>query len=252
MGCILAINKFLCPKVRGLFRTARPGPKVMLLFVNYDGIRLSSVIFALCCAITTLAYGQADSSRLPAQAGDCAALMSWKLEGTIIASAAEVPAGTPVTLSSQGPQPPIAITSLPTHCVVRGEVNHHTGADGKSYGDKFELRMPKQWGGRFLFQGGGGLDGNLFPALALDGRPQADSKSPLSRGYAIVSTDAGHQAANPTADGAFGSDPESRADTITARPKSLPMPPKPSSANFMGGLRNIPTSRDVQPVAARE
>jgi hypothetical protein len=95
---------------------------------------------------------------------------------------------------------------------LRGEVNRHTGTDGKSYGDKFELRMPEPWSGRLLFQGGGGLDGNLVPALALDGRPQPDSKSPLSRGYAIVSTDAGHQAANPTVDGAFGSDPDSCAD----------------------------------------
>jgi hypothetical protein len=96
--------------------------------------------------------------------------------------------------------------------VVTGEVNHHVGADGKPYGDKFELRMPEPWSGRLLFQGGGGLDGNLFPALALDGRPQADSKSPLSRGYAIVSTDAGHQAANPVADGSFGFDSEARTD----------------------------------------
>ena len=188
----------------------------------------------------------------PAQGKDCTALTSLRIEGVIITSASEVASGTPVTLPPQGPQPPVSLTSLPAHCVVRGEVNHHIGADGKSYGDKFELRMPEPWSGRLLFQGGGGLDGNLFPALALDGRPQADSKSPLSRGYAIVSTDAGHQAANPLADGSFGSDPEARTDYYYRSTKIVTDAAKAIVARFYGRSPNIPTSRDARPVAARE
>jgi Tannase and feruloyl esterase len=184
----------------------------MFLFINYAEVRRLPAVLALYCAMSVIAHGQAASSKQPVHGRDCAALTSFRLDGVIIASAVELPAGTPVTLPAQGPQPSVSLTSLPTHCVVRGEVNHHIGADGKSYGDKFELRMPEPWSGRLLFQGGAGLDGNLFPALALDGRPQADSNSPLSRGYAIVSTDAGHQAANPVADGSFGSDPEARTD----------------------------------------
>ena len=73
-----------------------------------------------------------------------------------------------------------------------------------------------------------------FPALALDGRPQADSKSPLSRGYAIVSTDAGHQAANPLADGSFGSDPEARTDYYYRSTKIVTDAAKAIVARFYG------------------
>ena len=95
------------------------------------------------------------------------------------------------------------------------KVNHHKGVDGKDYGDKFELRMPVDWQGRLLFMGGGGLDGLLNPALALQG---PGCKAPtaslaLSLGYAVVSTDGGHQTSGgPPIDGSFGSDPDARAD----------------------------------------
>ena len=108
------------------------------------------------------------------------------------------------------------ITSLPAHCLVHGEVNHHKGADGREYGDRFEIRMPAEWKGRFLFLGGGGLDGILNPAIALQGPvTKSDSKSALSMGYALVSTDGGHQDTHLPPippDGSFGSDPEARAD----------------------------------------
>jgi hypothetical protein len=34
-------------------------------------------------------------------------------------------------------------TSLPAHCQVQGIINERTGADGLSYGDRFELRRPQ-------------------------------------------------------------------------------------------------------------
>ena len=206
----------------------------MFLFPKDEKTRRLLAILALCCAISTIAHGQPASSKPPAQGKDCMALTSLRIEGVIITSASEIASGTPVTLPAQGPQPPVSLASLPAHCVVRGEVNHHTGADGNSYGDKFELRMPEAWSGRLLFQGGAGLDGNLFPALALDGRPQADSKSPLSRGYAIVSTDAGHQASNPLADGSFGSDPEARTDYYYRSTKIVTDAAKAIVARFYG------------------
>ena len=206
----------------------------MFLFILYDKNCRFPAILALGCAISKLANGQTAPSTQTSRAEQCAALTSWHLEGTIIARATEVSAGAPVTLPPQGTPTTHSMTSLPTHCVVRGEVNHHIGADGKSYGDKFELRLPEQWSGRLLFQGGGGLDGNLLPALALDGRPQADSKSPLSRGYAIVSTDGGHEAANPVADGSFGSDPESRTDYYYRSTKIVTDAAKAIVARFYG------------------
>lgn len=122
------------------------------------------------------------------------------LENAVLFSATEISEGTAVP--NFGPQP--------AHCLVEGEVNRHMGNDGQQYGDKFELRLPDAWKGRLLFQGGGGLDGTLAPAL---GRPATEPGKPgaLSRGYAVVSTDGGHEAKNP-ADASFGSDPQSLAD----------------------------------------
>ena len=143
----------------------------------------------------------------------CSDLLNLKIENASISDAAQVPAGKPYSLTNPF-APPIVITSLPEHCLIHGEVNHHRGADGKNYGDKFELRLPADWQGRLLFLGGGGLDGLLGAAIGFQGpTTKPDGKSALGMGYAVVSTDGGHQAAGgmPT-DGSFGSDPDARAD----------------------------------------
>ncbi len=137
----------------------------------------------------------------PAKA--CSSLAGMRIENTLISSAKEVPEGT--ALGSMGPIP---IPPQPAHCVVEGEINKHTGPDGNEYGDKFELRLPDSWSGRFLFQGGGGLDGMINPAV---GPARPGFKSALARGYAVVSTDGGHQGKNP-GDAAFGADPQARID----------------------------------------
>jgi hypothetical protein len=100
---------------------------------------------------------------------------------------------------------------LPAHCLLRGEVNKHTGTDGKAYGDMFELRMPDDWNGRLLFQGGGGLDGTVQPAIGGNGM---FDRPALLRGYAVVSTDGGHEAdpKAPRDAGTFGSDPGALVD----------------------------------------
>ena len=66
------------------------------------------------------------------------------------------------------------------------------------------MRLPAQWNGRLLYQGGGGNDGIIRPAVG----PQAAPGYALNRGFAVVTTDAGHQ--GPTAD--FGFDPIARID----------------------------------------
>ena len=66
--------------------------------------------------------------------------------------------------------------------------------------------MPTAWNERFYFQGGGGADGNLGNADA----------APIQQGYAVVSTDGGHDnTANNTALAGsleFGLDPQARSD----------------------------------------
>ena len=98
------------------------------------------------------------------------------------------------------------------HCVVRGEIEPRTGADGRHYGTQFELRLPARWNHKFLFQGGGGTDG--FVADALGRIPTRGSSAPpaLLRGYAVVSMDGGHQGR----DTLFGKDQQARLDLAYA------------------------------------
>ena len=89
-----------------------------------------------------------------------------------------------------------AKASAPAHCVVRGEIEKRKGADGKDYSIGFELRLPSKWNNKFLFQGGGGLNGTVSPAVG-KARPSGSTATPaLTRGYAVVSTDSGHSGSN--------------------------------------------------------
>jgi hypothetical protein len=56
------------------------------------------------------------------------------------------------------------IAAMPEHCEVIGVMRERTGADGQHYAVKYHLRMPLDWNGRFLFQGGGGTNGMLGAA----------------------------------------------------------------------------------------
>jgi feruloyl esterase len=97
---------------------------------------------------------------------------------------------------------------FPEHCMVRGTLLPRQGVGGKSYGMGFELRMPTQWNGRFLFQGGGGLDGFVGAAYGAV-TPQGSTAAPaLARGFAVVSTDSGHEGFDPS----FAFDQQARLD----------------------------------------
>jgi hypothetical protein len=79
--------------------------------------------------------------------------------------------------------------ALPDHCQVQGIINKRTGTDGFPYGDGFELRLPVQWNGRFMFQGGGGTEGAVPAATG-----SAGTLSPtLAHGWAVASQDGGHE-----------------------------------------------------------
>jgi Tannase and feruloyl esterase len=89
-------------------------------------------------------------------------------------------------------------------CVARGIASPYTAADGRAFGVRFELRLPKAWNGKFYFQGGGGLDGSVAPAIGAAG----SGPSALARGYAVLSMDGGHEGG----DAAFASEQQARLD----------------------------------------
>ena len=109
---------------------------------------------------------------------------------------------------------------LAAHCVVEGHLNDRAGVDGKHYAIGFEMRLPVEWNGRFLDQPNGGTDGAVVPALGDQPKALASGGVPaLARGFAVMSSDAGHSGADPAnkalglaAGAAFGLDPQARRD----------------------------------------
>lgn len=128
----------------------------------------------------------------------CSDLKRLAKPDVVIDVAEMVPAGTVAKESG-----------LPEHCHVQGMLNPRTGADGKEFGIGFDLRMPTDWNGRFAFQGGGGLDGMLRPALG--GVNDSINPPALARGYAVISTDGGHRSGSML-DASFAVDQQARLD----------------------------------------
>lgn len=105
--------------------------------------------------------------------------------------------------------------ALPEHCEISGSIAKRTGIDGYPYEIKFRLRMPSEWNGRFFMEGGSGTNGSLSAAMGNIGGGQ--SANALSRNFATLATDGGHDNAvnnNPDALGtvSFGMDPQARLD----------------------------------------
>ncbi len=136
----------------------------------------------------------------------CADLMTSSLSvaDTKLTSATAAPAG----------------DGLPAACVVKGYANKRVGGDGKAYAIGFEMRLPEAWNGRFLHQVNGGNDGEILPATGVPGEANAvDGKPGLARGFAVLSSDEGHNGKDPAnasfglgAGAAFGIDPQARDD----------------------------------------
>ncbi len=105
--------------------------------------------------------------------------------------------------------------AAPAHCEVLGKINERTGIFGQPYAIRFHMRLPVDWNGKFFFEGGGGSNGNLGAAYGnLQGGQRENA---LQLGYAVVSTDSGHdnQVNNDPERGGtttFGFDPQARVD----------------------------------------
>lgn len=127
---------------------------------------------------------------------DLAAKISFP--NTRITAAETVAAGT-LTVAGK----PIA-----EHCRVTGRMHERVSTvDGQNYAVGFEMRLPRDWNGRFFYQANGGLDGVVSTAVgALGGGPLGNA---LQMGFAVLSSDAGHAGRlGPF----FGLDPQARLD----------------------------------------
>ncbi|OYV00740.1 MAG: tannase/feruloyl esterase family alpha/beta hydrolase [Burkholderiales bacterium PBB5] len=150
--------------------------------------------------------GVAQPSQQSAAASACPALAQQALPGVRITEATLVAAGSQQALEA-GSNRPVG-EPLPEHCLVRGRIDERVGADGQPYHTGFELRLPSAFSGRFVYQGGGGNDGVVFNAVGRNTGATGWADNALLRGFAAVSTDAGHQSPAPT----FGLDPQARTE----------------------------------------
>jgi hypothetical protein len=128
------------------------------------------------------------SAQTRRDAAACAALTGLQIPGLplSIAKAEWFAEGSSPPAGRGGAPSPV---KLPAYCRLDGVLDRRTGADGKPYGIGFALALPDEWNGRFLFQGGGGLNGSVQMPLG----PVASGTTPaLLRGFAVVSTDTGH------------------------------------------------------------
>ena len=124
-------------------------------------------------------------------ASSCARLKVLRLPYTSIASAAAVPAG-PFTVPLQGAAPPATVLpALPAFCRVQGVFR-----PTKDSNIRFEVWMPVSgWNGKFQQFGTGGFAGVIGYGSMADG---------LRSGYAMASTDNGHEASMIDASWALG------------------------------------------------
>jgi feruloyl esterase len=132
----------------------------------------------------------------------CTALSGLSGPGYEVVTAEWTPAQ---KLEGRNGAPPM---ELPAHCLFRVTIGaRESGIPDMKFGTGIELRLPANWNQRLLFQGGGGLDGALLPALGTVG----SFPSALARGFAVVSTDSGHRGRN-SIDTRFAVDQQAKLD----------------------------------------
>jgi hypothetical protein len=146
------------------------------------------LVFATALSLVALAAN--------AQSRDaaCSALADWEGGGDLRVDEARF-------YSERSLAGPGGSQTLPPHCHVAGSFEHRTGVDGRDYAIGFAINLPENWNGRFLFQGGGGLNGAVREPV---GAQAAGERSALARGFAVVSTDSGHRGSG--FDGSFMAD----------------------------------------------
>src|SRR5581483_277017 len=147
--------------------------------MKYRSSEIAAILLALCGAA---------SAQVTDPAAACDALKQLQLPGVNLAVTKTewIPAGS----TPPGRGGPASSVKLPAYCRIDGMIDKRTGTAGATYGIGFAIALPENWNGRFLLQGGGGLNGSVqFPL----GANAAGTEPGLARGFAVASTDTGHE-----------------------------------------------------------
>jgi hypothetical protein len=156
-------------------------------------------VFAAAAILLMSNHAQADeeASRKACESLAASSTQTFRVETSEWVAASRLPTG-----------PAGAAADVPAHCLFRAMLDPRpSDIEGVSFGTGIELRLPLDWNGRLLFQGGGGLDGVLNPAFgSINGFPSA-----LARGFAVVATDGGHRGRS-VMDSRFAVDQQAKLD----------------------------------------
>lgn len=160
-------------------------------FVSATGC-LGAVLVSMAAVSPTVAQTAAAPADTVTPALKCSDMAGLKIPGSTIVvtksqAVAEAPPGTVRPLPRY---PDTVAVAIPSNCRADGVIDQRTGVDGKSYAIGFAVALPDRWNGRLLFQGGGGFNGSIRPPI---GAQAAGEVPGLARGFAVVSTDGGHQ-----------------------------------------------------------
>lgn len=201
------------------------------------GLGLTLAVAWLLAACGTPSRRQAPqlAPATPATLRACTELSSqFSFANTTLTAASVVPAGAQK----------VGGRDVAEHCLVTGRMFERTSpVDGKTYAIGFEMRLPRDWNGRFFHQGNGGLDGFVQPAVGAvsGGGPLTHA---LHQGFAVLSSDAGHNVSQLPL---FGLDPQARLDygyqavgKLTPMAKSLIRAAyaKAPDRSYIGGCSN--------------
>ena len=165
-------------------------------------MRRVAIAFGVLIGTTAFAGAQTSLNVGPEK---CAELKALQVSAVTIANAQWFAAG-----PAPAPGPGAAAAApmqLPAYCRLDGVIDRRQGVGGQ-YGIGFALALPQAWSGRFLMMGGGGLNGRVAAPF---GGQMAGGMPALGRGFAVVSTDTGHQSTTAF-DGAFMQDQQAALD----------------------------------------
>ncbi|MEY4749652.1 MAG: hypothetical protein RIQ60_1866 [Pseudomonadota bacterium] len=159
--------------------------------VRRSPITASSFAF-LALLLVALTACSATPAELPAaesKPNTCAALAGNSIastatglpRGKAVVDAAQLLAATPATATT----PAIA-----EHCKILGHIDP---VDPAAEPIQFQLNLPVAWNHKALQYGGGGYNGTLTTGMTPLRDAAPDDVLPLTRGYATLGTDSGHQ-----------------------------------------------------------
>ena len=196
-----------------------------------NAVRFRAMIGLALGILLIVAISPGNAQPVIAPTLKCADLPELKIPGStiVVAKAQAVPEAPPGTVQPRPPAPDKVAVAIPSNCRADGEIDPRVGVDGKPYAIGFAIALPDRWNGRLLFQGGGGLNGSVRPPF---GAQAAGDTPGLARGFAVVSTDSGHQGA--VFDASFRKDQEAALNFSHASVGKVTVAAKAIIARYYG------------------